>query len=333
MRTPDHWSGSASLPARLLARLLSPLGWLYGAATAWRMGRPGRRAGLPVICVGNLTAGGAGKTPVVLMLGRALTARGERPFVVSRGYGGRIAGPALVEPARMTAADCGDEPMLIARELPVVVARDRAAGAALAERRGATLVILDDGLQNPGLAKDWTIAVVDAEAGFGNGLCVPAGPLRAPVGRQMPLVDALLLVGGEPGTEDRLGLRRWGKPVFTARIEPDEQAVSALGGLPLHAFAGIGRPEKFFRTLREAGLDVRASRAFADHHPFSAADLAALAEAAQAEGLTLVTTEKDAMRLPAGAGGIRSLPVRIAPADGPLVAAAEAAIARRRSAP
>jgi tetraacyldisaccharide 4'-kinase len=333
MRTPGHWSGSASLPARLLARLLSPFGWLYGAATAWRMGRPGRRARLPVICVGNLTAGGAGKTPVVLMLGRALMARGERPFVVSRGYGGRLVGPERVEPARMTAADCGDEPLLIARELPVVVARDRAAGAALAERQGATLVILDDGLQNPGLAKDFTVAVVDAEAGFGNGLCIPAGPLRAPIDRQMPRIDAFLLLGGDGGPEDRLGLRRWGKPVHAARIEPDEGAIAALRGLPLLAFAGIGRPEKFFRSLRDAGLDVRASRAFADHHSFTPADLAALKAEAQAKGLTLVTTEKDAMRLPAGAEEVRLLPVRIAPADGPLVEAAAAAIARRRSAP
>ena len=349
MRTPDHWSGRPGL----IARLLSPLGLLYGAATASRMARPGRRAAIPVICVGNFTAGGAGKTPVVRMLAQALEERGEKPFVVSRGYGGRIAGPVRVDPARMRAADCGDEPLLLAREVPVIVARDRVAGAALAAAEGATLVVLDDGLQNPRLAKDFVLAVVDSGAGFGNGLCMPAGPLRAPVAAQIRHVDAVLVVNPAthrphpevlrearlrraPQDEERgeVGqtLARSGKPLFAARIEPDPTAVAALHGKKLLAFAGIGRPQKFFGALTAAGLDVAATRAFADHHAFTEAEIAALRAEAAAKGLTLATTEKDAVRLPPGSD-IATLPVRLIPDDGALVEAVAAAIARRRSAP
>jgi tetraacyldisaccharide 4'-kinase len=326
VKAPGFWSAPPGSLGRFTARLLAPLGWLYGTATAWRMGRPGARAPVPIVCVGNLTAGGAGKTPAVLMLAGALTRRGERPFVVSRGYGGRLAGPVRVDPARMTAADCGDEPLLLASRHPVIVARDRRAGAAMAAAEGATVAILDDGLQNPSLAKDFALAVIDAEAGVGNGFCLPAGPLRAPVARQMRHVDALLLVGSR-GAD----WRRWGKPVFTAGIAPDIAALAALKGRRLLAFAGIGRPEKFFGTLRDAGLEVAATRAFPDHHPFTAADLAGLRAAAA--GLTLVTTEKDATRLPADSADILKLPIALEPADEALVSAVAAAIARRRSAP
>ena len=297
MKTPAFWSGRPGL----IAILLAPLGWIYGAVTAWRMGRQGVRVTIPVICIGNLTAGGAGKTPTVLMLAEAIGARGERPFVVSRGYGGRLAGPVRVDPDRMTASDCGDEPLFLARRLPVIVARDRLAGARMAEAEGASVILLDDGLQNPGLAKDFTIAVVDAGHGFGNGLCVPSGPLRAPIEAQMRHVDAMLTIGIAPGTP----LDGWGKPSFTARIRPDPAAVEVLAGKPLLAFAGIGRPEKFFETLRLAGLSVAQTRAFADHHGFSGAEIASLRAEAQALGLTLVTTEKDAMRLMSGCSRYR----------------------------
>jgi tetraacyldisaccharide 4'-kinase len=330
MKAPAFWSG----PPGPLAWLLAPLGFLYGRATAWRMNRPGARAGLPVICVGNVTAGGAGKTPVVAMLAEQLLASGETPFVVSRGYGGRLAGPVRVDPAAMTAAECGDEPLLLARRCPVIVARDRVAGAALARQQGASLVILDDGLQNPGLAKDICLVAVDAEAGFGNGFCLPAGPLRAPVSAQMPKVDAALVIGGAASAAAcASGLQPWGKPVFQAVIRPDPAAVEALRGRPLLAFAGIGRPEKFFATLREAALEVAQTRAFADHHPYTSADIEALRRLAAARGLTLVTTEKDAMRLPPGVADITMLPVSLSVSGEALFALLAEAIARRRSAP
>ncbi len=325
MKAPAFWSR----PPGLIAWLLSPIGWIYGAITAWRMGRPGVRAGIPVICIGNLTAGGAGKTPTVLMLAKALEERGESPFVVSRGYGGRLAGPVRVEPERMTAAECGDEPLLLAARLPVIVSRDRLAGARLAEAQGATLVLLDDGLQNPRLAKDCTIAVVDAGQGLGNGLCLPAGPLRAPVAAQMRHVDAVLLIGDSPVST----LAGGEKPMFRARIVPDPEAVARLAGRPLLAFAGIGRPEKFFATLRDAGLDLVATRSFADHHPFTDAEIAALRADAAAAGLALVTTEKDAARLPPKARDIDRLPIMLSPEGDGLLALILGAIARRRSAP
>jgi len=323
VKAPAFWSA----PPGVTARLLSPLGWIYGRAAAWRMDRPGQQAALPVVCIGNLTAGGAGKTPAALMLADALRARGERPFVVSRGYGGRLAGPVRVDPRTMVAADCGDEPLLLARHVPVIVSRDRAAGAALALAEGATVALLDDGLQNPRLAKDFAIAVIDAEVGFGNGFCLPAGPLRAPLEAQMRHVDVLLSIGATVAPD----LARWGKPVVAARIVPDPVAVAALVGRRLLAFAGIGRPEKFFATLARAGLDVAATRAFGDHHAFSVGEIAALRAEASAAGLTLVTTEKDAMRLPHHSEEIAVLPIALAMEDDGLVERVAEAIGRRRS--
>ncbi len=322
MKAPVFWSS----PRGLVAWLLAPFGWIYGAITAWRMGRSGTRVGIPVICIGNLTAGGAGKTPTVRMLAEALRAQGENPYVVSRGYGGSLAGPVRVDPDQMSAADCGDEPLLLARSLPVIVSRDRLEGARLAEAEGATLVLLDDGLQNPRLAKDCSIAVVDAGQGFGNGLCLPAGPLRAPVGAQMRHVDAVLLIGEgvAPDLADAL--------VFCARIVPEPGAVAALSGRPLLAFAGIGRPDKFFATLRESGLAVAATRTFADHHPYTEAEIASLRADAAASGLTMVTTEKDAARLPPDAQDIPVLPITLSRENDAIVALVLGAIARRRSA-
>jgi tetraacyldisaccharide 4'-kinase len=327
MKAPAFWSR----PPGLLARLLAPLGLVYGAITAWRMGRSGARAAVPVICIGNLTAGGAGKTPTVQALARSLAAAGEIPFVVSRGYGGRLAGPVRVDAAAMTAADCGDEPLLLGRDAPVIVARDRAAGAAQAAREGATVILLDDGLQNPGLAKDISIAVVDGGAGFGNGFCIPAGPLRAPVAAQMRHVDALLVIGAVESDDLAADLRRQGKPVLRGALVPDPGAVAALADKPLLALAGIGRPAKFFETLRRAGLDVRETQAFADHHPYAEADIAAILKRAEANGLTPITTEKDAVRLPAGTGGIATFPVALAVADDALTRLVSAAAGRRRS--
>jgi tetraacyldisaccharide 4'-kinase len=306
MKTPAFWT----LPAGPLAWAFAPLGWLYGRITAWRMARPGARAGVRVVCIGNFTAGGAGKTPTALLAAEMAVAAGMKPFILTRGHGGRITLPTRVDAARHGAADCGDEPLLLARIAPVIVARDRAAGAAEAVARGAGLIIMDDGLQNPSLAKDFVIAVVDGATGAGNGLCLPAGPLRAPLAAQLRHVTAVLVIGpGAAGDAVAALAAAAGKPVLRGALEPDARAVAALRGKPLLAFAGIGRPEKFFATLRESGLDVRVVRAFADHRAYGPDDLSRLA--AEAGGLTLVTTEKDAVRLPPGAPACAVLPVRL----------------------
>lgn len=311
MRAPDFWNASGpTLPARLLA----PLGALYGTVAARRMARPGVRGAVPVACVGNFTLGGAGKTPAALAIAELLAEAGHRPAFLSRGYRGREAGPLRVDPGRHGPADVGDEPLLLARSGPAYVSRDRPAGVRLAAREGATCVVMDDGLQNPSLAKDVAIAVADGGAGAGNGLVFPAGPLRAPLAAQWPRVAALLVIGpGRPGEGLAAEARSRGLPVFRAVLAPDPDAAEALRGRPVLAFAGIGRPEKFFDTLRALGADVAGTRAFPDHHAFAAAELDAL-RAAAARGLTLVTTEKDRVRLPRDFPAL-ALPVRLAVED------------------
>jgi tetraacyldisaccharide 4'-kinase len=308
MKTPAFWYEKPGA----LAWFLWPLGWLYGAVTAWRMQRDGERVALPVICVGNFTAGGAGKTPAVLMLAEALSQTGERPFVISRGYGGKLHGPFRVDPLHHTANDCGDEPMLLAAHVPTIVARDRVAGASFAQAEGATVILLDDGLQNPALTKDFTIAVVDGGVGIGNGFCVPAGPLRAPLRAQGAHVDCVLMIGS---SDESFALKTSEKPLAFGHLHPDADAVRDLRGLQLLAFAGIGRPEKFFETLRESGLDVVQTRSFADHHPYSDADMSALKREAASRNLTLVTTEKDIVRVQSAKVDIKCLPVRLQLAD------------------
>ncbi|WP_315835211.1 tetraacyldisaccharide 4'-kinase [Bradyrhizobium prioriisuperbiae] len=294
MREPAFWQARSSWQSLLL----SPLGGLYGAITARRMTRAGQRVGVPVFCVGNYHVGGAGKTPTVLALGALLTELGERPWVVSRGYGGRLAGPVAVDPAQHTAADVGDEPLMLAASLPVIVARDRVAGAQLARTQGASVIVLDDGFQNPALAKDVALIVIDAGRGLGNGCVFPAGPLRAPLAPQLARTDALIVVGeGHAAETVASAVAARNKPVLSVRLKPDPASVSALVGKRVLAFAGIGDPRRFFATLRASGVDVANQRAFADHHPFSPSEIQALEQQAAREGLTLVTTEKDFVRL------------------------------------
>lgn len=304
MRPPAFWDAHPHHPAALALR---PLGALYGRLTAARMARPGARGPCPVLCLGNFTLGGAGKTPAALALADILRDLGARPAFLSRGYGGRLPGPVAVDPARHGAADVGDEPLLLARCAPAVVARDRVAGAALCAAGGADVIVMDDGLQNPSLAKDLALAVVDAGAGIGNGLPFPAGPLRAPLADQWAHVAGLILVGDGPGEAVAEAALRHGLPVHRARLAAEP---GALAGRRVLAFAGIGRPQKFFATVRESGADVAATRAFPDHHPYAAGDLAALAAEAARLGADLVTTEKDAVRLPA-AFAARVLSVRL----------------------
>jgi tetraacyldisaccharide 4'-kinase len=294
MREPAFWWR----PPGAEAALLGPLASGYGAIAAHRLRRPGARVGIPVLCIGNLTLGGAGKTPAALAIGALLHASGARPYFLTRGYGGRLAGPLIVDPARHEAADVGDEPLLLARVAPTVVARDRLAGAHAARESGAGIIVMDDGFQNPSLAKDLSLLIVDADAGIGNGQVFPAGPLRAPLEEQMARAHALMVIGG-PGTglEPVDMARTRGIRVFQARLVSDPDDMAMLVKQPLLAFGGIGRPEKFFATLTAAGLDVRARRTFADHHRYSASEAAALLAEAKASGLTLVTTEKDHVRL------------------------------------
>src|SRR5208282_3668534 len=313
MREPDFWwrPGSGSL--------LSPLAAIYGAAAALRMRSPGRSVGVPVICLGNLTVGGAGKTPAALAVGRLLLDAHERVFFLSRGYGGRLSGPVRVDPAAHSAAAVGDEPLMLARLAPTIVARDRVAGAETARRGGAGVIVMDDGFQNPALTKDLTILVVDGRRGIGNGRTIPAGPLRAPLETQMTETDALIVVGRTDSLDTVIErARRYNVAIFHGRLEPDKATVAALGGRGVLAFAGIGDPEKFFATLVEAGVTIGERASFADHHRYSAAEAQDLVARADAANLVLLTTEKDLARLAgerrlaALAAHANALPVRLA---------------------
>ena len=302
MRAPVGWWLDK---ADWLCRALQPIGAVYGALTAARMKRTGTRVEIPVICIGNFVAGGAGKTPTALAIGKMLQAQGERIAFLSRGYGGALASatPVQVDPARHNAAEVGDEPILLARVAPTFICTDRVEGARAAAQAGATIVILDDGLQNQHLAKDVTLAVVDGEAGIGNGLCVPAGPLRAPLLSQWPYVDGIIIIGsGARGERIAQEARSQNKFVLHGTLVPDN--AHEITDKQLYAFAGIGRPEKFFRTLNDLGGRVSVTQAFADHHAYTAAELENIRQRASSNALepqTPVTTEKDAIRIPEGA--------------------------------
>ncbi|MCK2055098.1 tetraacyldisaccharide 4'-kinase [Methylobacterium sp. 37f] len=316
MRPPAFWDARPGHPA---ARLLAPLGALYGRHTAARMDRPGAAAPCPVLCIGNFTLGGAGKTPTALALATLLRDLGARPAFLTRGYGGRLAGPIRVDPTMQTVAETGDEPRLLARSAPTILSRDRPAGARLCVAEGADVIVMDDGLQNPSLAKTLSLAVVDAGAGLGNGRPFPAGPLRVPLSRQWRHVHGIVLIGDGPrGAVVAEAARARGLPVHRARLIPGAD----FAGRRVLAFAGIGRPGKFFSSLAEAGATLVGRRAFADHHPYAAADAAALTAEARRLGADLVTTEKDHVRLEAPfAARVAILPVTLAFADeAPLLA-------------
>jgi tetraacyldisaccharide 4'-kinase len=293
MREPAFWWREPGAAAALLA----PAAHLCGAVAAHRMARPGPAGPVPVVCVGNFTVGGAGKTPAAIAIARLAMAAGRRPFLLSRGYGGRLAGPVRID--RQRADEVGDEPLLLARIAPTVVARDRRAGAAAAADAGADLVIMDDGLQNPSLAKTFAVAVVDGRRGIGNGRVIPAGPLRAPLAAQLDHVDALLLVGAATPSAERAvatGAKR-GLPVFHGELRPDPAVIAALAGRPVLAFAGIADPDKFFATLEAEGIPATQRVRFPDHHRYTGAEIAVLVATAERERITLVTTEKDAARM------------------------------------
>ena len=315
MRAPEFWHR----PDAGAAALLSPLSYVWRAAGALRRGltRPWR-APVPVVCVGNLVVGGAGKTPVALSLAANFGARGAVVHMLSRGYGGTLIGPVRVDPAAHSAREVGDEPLLLARATPTWVARDRAAGARAAVAAGAGLLVMDDGFQNPSLAKDISLLVVDGGYGFGNGRVVPAGPLREPVEDALARATAVVILG-----EDRCGIAtalRDGPPVLRARLRLD--GAGDLAGKRVLPFAGVGRPGKFYESLRELGCDIVAHWDFPNHHPYKPEEIMAVWDEARARDAIIVTTAKDFVRLPEDARTlVRAVEVTVDWAD-------EAALAR-----
>ncbi|MEM6306668.1 MAG: tetraacyldisaccharide 4'-kinase [Pseudomonadota bacterium] len=316
MRTPLFWYQRPGL----LARALTPVGWLYAAATARRVrrGAQGYRAPCPVICIGNINAGGTGKTPTAMALAGILTGKGHKVMILTRGYGGALTGPVVVNPTTHCAANVGDEPLLLAGFAPTVVAKDRAAGARMIGDMGADVILMDDGFQSPAVIKDLSIVVVDAARGFGNGLCIPAGPLREPVVAGLARADMLLTIGDQ-AAQNRV-TRNMPPSADLPRLQAALQPLPTgmpWQGMRAYAFAGIGHPEKFFQTLRTAGVNLCGAVGLGDHDPISRTLFERLAKQARDANAQLVTTEKDAVRLPPDLRGqVLPFPVRLTWQDG-----------------
>ena len=294
MQAPDFWQlgkGGA------LATVLSPLGWLYGLATEVKLKATKAWASpVPVICVGNLITGGAGKTPVALDLAKRLQAKGRKVHFLSRGYGGHEVGPLRVEPENHEFTRVGDEPLLLAAHAPTWVSRERRAGCMAAAKAGADIIIMDDGFQNPYIAKNFSIIVIDGGYGFGNAKLIPAGPLRETIAGGLARAQAVVVIG-EDRTGSRALLTSDGHSPISARLIP-APLPEDIKGKPVIAFTGIGRPDKFFETVSGLGCIVQEKIPFADHHPYSKVDIKNIREAAKKANARLLSTEKDAQRLP-----------------------------------
>ncbi len=282
----------------MLASALAPLGRLYGARAEARFARAvPYRSKLPVVCIGNFTAGGGGKTPTAIAIAKILAELGAQPAFLTRGYGGNTEGPAPVKKGD-TAEEVGDEPLLLAGVAPTTVSADRAAGAKSIEAMDATVIVMDDGFQNPSLAKDISLIVGDAASGIGNGLVMPAGPLRAPLEAQIARADALIVIGeGSKAAPLVEAFTRCGKPTLKARLVP-RQDKRWLSVLPVIGFAGIARPEKFFATIANNGARLIDRRSYPDHYRYSERQARSLLKEAKDYKAVLVTTEKDWVRLP-----------------------------------
>jgi tetraacyldisaccharide 4'-kinase len=319
LSTPRWWyvrhdrQRSGGMPTIRL--LLTPVSWIWAAVTARRIARATPLdPGVPVICVGNLTMGGVGKTPVVRALAERLTARGRAVHLLSRGYGGRLAGPVRVDPAIHGAAEVGDEPLMLARDYPVWVARDRAAGAKAAAAAGAQVIVMDDGHQNPSVRKALSLVVVDGEIRgedwpFGDGRVFPAGPMREPLAAGLARAEAVLVLlpGDLPSPDPDLAAMLQGPALLTGHLLP---AAPPPPG-PQVGFAGIGKPWKVQRALEAAGCELADFASFPDHATYDEATLRGLADRAQVFGAGLVTTEKDWVRLPpAWRARVAAWPVR-----------------------
>jgi tetraacyldisaccharide 4'-kinase len=294
LRTPFWWYRRKGV----LASTLAPLGALYGRVAASRMTQSEPyRSRLPVICIGNFTAGGGGKTPTAIAVGNLLKEMGKRPAFLTRGYGGTVEGPHRVAEGESAEA-VGDEPLLLAQVAPTFVSADRVAGAKAIKATDADVIVIDDGFQNPSLVKDLSLVVVDAASGIGNGLIIPAGPLRAPLPSQMARADALLVIGdGKKADELTVAFERTGKPVLTAKFAPNCDP-RWLCVLPVIGFAGIARPSKFFATLSANGARLIDQRSYRDHCRYSPRQARSLLKEARDYKAMLVTTEKDWVRLP-----------------------------------
>ncbi len=286
MKTPAHWNKRS-----LLSAILLPIGMLYSAVTSLRLKKHPRKVSVPVICIGNLTAGGTGKTPTATAMAGLLRECGKKPAFVSRGYGGKLCG-VMVDPKRHRAADVGDEPLLLAREAPVSINSDRFAAALKAIENDADVLIMDDGFQNPGLFKDLSFLIFDGAFGIGNGLPVPAGPLRENFAIGLKRAQAVVIIG-----EDCHNLSEKIKeiPVFEARIVPE---LPTLVSDRVVAFAGIGRPEKFYNSLREKGIEPILTMDFPDHHFYTRQELEMLLQQARSQNAELITTAKDFVKIP-----------------------------------
>lgn len=296
MRAPNFWQRRSDWRSLLLSPAAFAYGW--AARCRARTAHPWT-ATVPVICIGNLVVGGAGKTPVALAIMALLQGQGIAAHFLTRGHGGSLTGPVRVDPGAHGAADVGDEPLLLAEAAPTWVAGDRVAGARAAIAAGAQAIVMDDGFQNPSLAKTLSLIVVDGGYGFGNGLLLPAGPLRETVAEGLAHAQAVVLIG-----EDRTGAAAQvgnALPILRARLTPApgiDPGGTNLFGRRVLAFAGIGRPEKFFDSVREAGAEIAESQSFPDHHPYGATEIDAILKQAGDAGLLPVTTRKDWVRLP-----------------------------------